>query len=223
MPAFDVALADGAQMVELDVWLTSDGVPVVHHDGVVGSRRTPIGQITRADLISRAATPPIPALADVLAWARGRIGVYVDLKGPATAAPVAQLVRELRVAPDVVVGARDPDLVAGVRDAGPEIPTSILRDETEPEALLRTGLELGVDYLHPCWKEAAPEPHRLLPLQLVDRIHGAGLGVITWDEDRPLELEALVAVGPDAICTNSPASLAAILRATASTPCDPWS
>ena len=50
--AFQLALQMGATGLETDIWLTSDQVPVLDHDGLVGSllRRKPIAKILRAEL-----------------------------------------------------------------------------------------------------------------------------------------------------------------------------
>jgi len=52
LEAFRLALRLGATGLESDVWLTSDGVAVLDHDGVVGSRlrRRPIAEVARSQL-----------------------------------------------------------------------------------------------------------------------------------------------------------------------------
>src|SRR5207248_9246873 len=83
LAAFSAALDEGADLVELDVWLSADGVPMVHHDEHIGELgAVPITSLTQAELASGAAY--IPSLQDVFTWAEDRIGVYVELKGPDT-------------------------------------------------------------------------------------------------------------------------------------------
>lgn len=50
--AFALALKLGASGLESDVWITSDGVPVLDHDGTVGSvlRKRKISEVARRDL-----------------------------------------------------------------------------------------------------------------------------------------------------------------------------
>src|SRR5882672_12730752 len=62
LESFRLALRLGATGLESDVWLTSDGVAVLDHDGVVGNRlrRRPIASVTRS-----ARTRHIPTLADL--------------------------------------------------------------------------------------------------------------------------------------------------------------
>ena len=61
--AFELALRLGATGLESDVWITSDGVPVLHHDRVASGRvrRRAIAETRRDDLpdwIPSLAEPP---------------------------------------------------------------------------------------------------------------------------------------------------------------------
>src|SRR5919112_5129667 len=64
--AFDNGLALGADGLELDVHLSSDGVVVVHHDRLL-DRTTALRGPIAARMASELARAGIPALADVLA------------------------------------------------------------------------------------------------------------------------------------------------------------
>ena len=63
LPAFALAVKLGATGLESDVWLTRDGVAVLDHDGVVGSRlrRRSIKDVDSADL-----PPHIPTFEQLL-------------------------------------------------------------------------------------------------------------------------------------------------------------
>ena len=58
LDAFRLALRLGATGLESDVWLTSDGIPVLDHDGVVrsGLRRRRLPDVRRADLAEHVVT-----------------------------------------------------------------------------------------------------------------------------------------------------------------------
>ena len=62
----------------------------------------------------------------------------------------------------------------------------------------------GAQYVHPAWENKAPEPHRLLTAEWLDRVRAAGLGIICWHEERPSEIAALRRLGVDGICSNAP-------------------
>ncbi len=79
LAAFRRALAGGAGGLESDVWLTADGVPVLHHDGVLGSpgRRRRIGDLPAAQLPDW-----LPNLADLYATCGSDFELSLDLKDP---------------------------------------------------------------------------------------------------------------------------------------------
>ena len=96
LEAFRLGLKLGATGLESDVWLTSDGVPVLEHDGFVRHRfsKRPIGEVRRAQLPSF-----VPSLQDLLETCGSQYHLSLDLKGPDTAEPVLSVVRES--APDL--------------------------------------------------------------------------------------------------------------------------
>jgi len=85
LEAFRLALRLGATGLESDVWLTSDGVAVLDHDGVVrsGVRRRPIAEVAR-----RALPDHIPTLEELYEVCGTSVDVSLDVKDPAAAASV---------------------------------------------------------------------------------------------------------------------------------------
>ncbi|TFG73800.1 MAG: hypothetical protein E4H27_00025 [Anaerolineales bacterium] len=92
LASFKRAYQDGADVVEMDVRLTSDGQVVVIHDAML-ERTTngtgPVSQMTLAELKrldagawfdAGYAGEPIPLLDEVLDWAKGKIGLMIELK-----------------------------------------------------------------------------------------------------------------------------------------------
>jgi glycerophosphoryl diester phosphodiesterase len=67
---------------------------------------------------------------------------------------------------------------------------------------------IHVDYVHPCWEGRAPQPHTLLTPEWVERVHGAGLGIVCWHTEDPAEIAALREAGVEAICSDTPDRLA---------------
>jgi glycerophosphoryl diester phosphodiesterase len=81
LPAFERAIAVGADFVELDVQVSGDGALVVFHD-VDLDRLTPLDGPLRKRSLAELREHAIPTLEDVLALTRGRIGVMAELKSP---------------------------------------------------------------------------------------------------------------------------------------------
>ncbi len=92
LAAFHRALAGGVGGLETDVWLTADGVPVLHHDGVFG----PHGRRRRISETPAAGLPGwIPSLPDLYVACGNDFELSLDLKDPpATTAQAARAVIE---------------------------------------------------------------------------------------------------------------------------------
>src|SRR5260370_21249951 len=78
--AFELALRLGATGLESDVWLTSDGIAVLDHDGVVktGLRTRPISAVSTAGLPSH-----IPTLASLYETCGTDYAFSLDVKDEA--------------------------------------------------------------------------------------------------------------------------------------------
>ena len=79
LEAFELAVRLGAGGLESDVWLTADGVPVLDHDGVVGSRfrRRAISTVDRASLPAH-----VPSLAELYDAVGTEHELSLDIKDP---------------------------------------------------------------------------------------------------------------------------------------------
>lgn len=220
--AFALAMAQGADGVELDVWRCSTGEVVVIHDAdaarVSGAplrvRDTPLAALRGLDVGAwkgeRFRGERIPLLAEVLEALPGAV-VNVELKSKgrdvALAPAVARVVAGARAADRVIVSSFDYRLVAAFRAAAPRIPVGLLFDAEHPWRL-RTALArrlMSAEALHP--------DRRLATAARVSAWAARGLGVNVWTVDDPAEAVALGAAGASAIITNVPARVREAVRA----------
>jgi glycerophosphoryl diester phosphodiesterase len=198
----------GADMVEVDLQASADGVLVALHDadlsrttsgrGMVYART--LAELKRLDVGGER----IPTAEEVIECCLVHdLGIYFELKMAFAAETIPALITRHALHDRVIVSSFRPDWLADVRAADVGVATSILFGSThvDPVALARAA---GAQYVHPCWEYKAPEPHRLLTAEWLARVRTAGLGVISWHEERPSEIEALSRLGLDAICSNAP-------------------
>lgn len=114
---FQQAVADGADILETDLWLTSDGVIVCHHDrtlervtdGAGAISELPFAEVARArvsrsDYGSFEVSDAIPTLAQLLAAVPAEVGLALELKDPQF---------ESSEAARVLISAIEPRIVAG--------------------------------------------------------------------------------------------------------------
>lgn len=207
--AFEAALAEGADAIECDVQRTRDGVLVIRHDLAMGNRL--VAECAAAEI--EAADAGLIRLAELLDWTRqAGIGVLVEVKDPACAVAIGEMVAASPWRDRIVIGGFHGPALAAVKARIPEIQTSLMMGSVvTPEDLVRLAVAYRADGVHPCWENRSPHPHRLLDAGAIALLRRARLAITLWHEERESELRALVALRPDAICTNTPAILRSIV------------
>ena len=221
LAAFTLARDMGADGVELDVQLSSDGVPVVFHDYDLSrlfNIRTklsamPLGELKRLRLGDDGT---IPTLEEALDVTRG-LGVNIELKGEGW--PTGRLERtvltcmkRMKTTERVIVSSFNPLMLANVRAyaalRGWQVKTAFLFDPRSRRRWLRNasaGYILRTDALNPCRDAVNAES--------VARWHRSGFGVMVWTVNEPDEMKTMLSHGVDAIITNFPDRLVAVRSA----------
>jgi glycerophosphoryl diester phosphodiesterase len=214
--AFDAAVASGADLVEFDVRMTIDRVPIVMHDADV-SRRTDgtgfvheltLAEVKRLDAGSRA---EVPTLREVLDLLSGRAGVDIEIKNlpgePGFEAPdesaVEATLRELEssaFAGDVLLTSFNWHSIERVKAVRPDVATGFLTTAAiDARAALVYARSAGHEFVLP---QAAAVFEA--GAAFVTEAHLDGLRVGTWTVDDPEEIDRLFALGVDAVATNDP-------------------
>ncbi len=200
LPAFARAIELGADGIELDTHITSDGVVVVHHDAVPRGD-TPSRHLAgrgfsalTADEVRTFRFPDgsgIPTLDETLDLVGDRAILYVELKGRHIEREVQQRMRARPVR--YALHSFDHAAVKRVRALPGDIRAGVLTCSylLEPERVLAAAD--AIDY----WQS-----EDLVDEALVDRVHAAGGRVIVWTVNRPEQAAALAAMGVDGICTD---------------------
>jgi glycerophosphoryl diester phosphodiesterase len=151
LEAFELGLRLGATGLESDVWLTSDGVPVLDHDGVVriGRRKRSIGQLRRDQLPEH-----LPELGDLLARCGSDYHLSLDLKDVRAGAAAITTVRH--TAPDMLprlwLCDHDVERLARLREVSPDVKlvnsTRLHRLREGPERRAATLSTRGIDAIN---------------------------------------------------------------------------
>lgn len=191
------AAALGADWVETDVRITSDGVLVLAHDDKVQSLEvagSTFGQL-------RKAWPPLATLEEGLE-AAGGIGVNLELKAPV---PDQQIFVEKIAA--AAAGFGGPVLVSSfflpvlhaAAEAMPQFDAGVLTGYTyDPDGMLAisTARDGGYPVALPQVQAAGAET--------VAAAHAAGLRIITWTVNSTERIRELAGWGIDGIITDEP-------------------
>lgn len=212
--AFDLALSQGCDGVELDVQLTRDGVAVVHHDWTVDRTTDGNGEISNLTAAALAALDAgswfapafagqrVPTLAAVLRRIPERVIVNVELK----ARPQDRPGLEEAVLAVLETAGRDKNLIVSSFNhlclrrlcrLAPQIPLGLLYEGVllDPwDYAERQGISLYS--LHPEQEYVAAD--------FVAQAHRKGLKVACWTVNCPSRAAELDRMGVDAIITNYP-------------------
>lgn len=213
MAALEAGLAGGADILELDVQLTADQQVILFHDVDLAQKTGAGGKIsdhTAAFLQTldagscfdpAFAGERMPLLADVLAWAKGRVPLMIELKhgpvfDPELDRRTVALITDFDMADEVVLTSFDQFALARVKEMHPGIAASFIYvgRVLNPLALVDG---LAVDALSPATD--------FLTQEEVQQIQAAGYacspGGFWWD------YPTLLAWGVDSISSNDPASV----------------
>lgn len=212
--AFELAIEGGADMAELDVYLSADCELVVSHDDELHrltGRAVRVGELTADELgrLDLGAGQGVPRLTEVFALARGRLGIYVELKGAGTGRALGELVRGGgAVDVELIGGSFAQRLVAELQAAAPSVPRCMLFRPTTLEDMLAVARELGLAYVHPCFRRADGRLDPPVDRPLVDALHAAGLKVMTNHTNDAAEARYFASIGVDVIASDDPRVLA---------------
>ena len=196
MSAFRKAAELGADMWEIDIRVTADGVPVVHHDEAISTGQA-LRAMSRDDL--RSELPDCPDLGEVIALAAEKgAGLYADIKDEGATLDTLALLRDAAIEP-VILGAFSQDIVRTLNDAGCPYPVA---------GLVPVGADPHVhaedaDIIHLCW-EHLPRPQDTLTPELFARAFAGGKQVVLWHEEDPDRMRILREKPVTGICSDMP-------------------
>jgi glycerophosphoryl diester phosphodiesterase len=223
LAAFAAAIAAGADAIELDVHLTRDRQLVVIHDDTLVRTTDGRGEVADHTLrelkrldAGRWFSPQftgerVPALAEVLDLARGRIALNIELKsGPRLPYTIEQLADRTW---DEVRSQGMDGQVCFSSFAPAALERILGHDACQPVALITarpwcTPEEAGLGRLYPGLNCLS----RQLNPDNVGRAHAAGTRVQAWTVNTRPAMRRLIALGIDGIITNRPDRLIRILE-----------
>jgi glycerophosphoryl diester phosphodiesterase len=201
MKSFALACEMRADMIELDVHLTSDGAAVVNHDPVFRHTDPPAGKIREMTLeqvrVLRFQGEPIPALEEVIEYIKPRgVGLNIECKVVEAAPEVVRLVRRHAFEKMTLVSSFIPRALAEVKKCDPAIGTGYLTPPVlSPFGLPRARL-LGCESINPNKAQ--------VNRAFVAAARKLGLKIFPWTVNDEKTMRRFITLGVDGIITNKP-------------------
>ena len=234
LAAFRKAIDAGADGIEFDVRLSSDGIPVIIHDETL--RRTALRSERVVDLTAeelqntdagswfaiarRLSTneygdEKIPTLEQLLDdFSSNNALLYLEIKCapfelPRIVDATAHLIETHSVADRTIVECFDLAVIEAIKRRAPSLKTAALFEPSiaNPGALI-SGQKLVALTLAAGADEIALH-HRLANKRAVEAARKAGLRVVVWTVDDPGWIKRSNEVGIDCLITNDPARMVA--------------
>ena len=219
--SFETALERGADVLELDVHMSSDGHVVVSHDAtgerVFGVKR-PISATRYADIKGWQVRGPRgeryepAALAEVLeAFPHAALNVDVKQEKPDMLPVLLDLIMGYAAEERVLLTSFNASTLKRIRTLGYQGPLGMSRRDA---ALFLLGPRVP-RLLPRCGAQRLQIPTRWGRINLatrgyIEKAHAAGMKVDYWVVNNPLEAEHLLDLGADGIVTDDPEAIAQI-------------
>jgi len=218
LPAFELAIEQGADMIETDLHRTRDGAVVITHDerleGLGGHGEIADATLDELRVLDAGGGARVPTLDEVLDGFGARIAWNLELKRgtradyPGLEAAALEAVERHALLARTLFSSFHDAVLARLRSRSPGARIGLLVSRRHAGAMLERARALGAEALHP---EAS-----LVGPGLVDAAHAVGLAVLPFTVDEPDSMRRLLGMGVDGLFTNHPDRLRGILAAARS-------
>lgn len=225
--AINSAIDLGVDMVEVDVRLTKDGIPILMHSDRVDDTTSGSGlvkDLTWDEFLTldagswrgpEFAGQSVCSLEETLDSAAGRVALNLDIKVPEAAEPTVIAATEAGACGRVVISGCTEPGVRRVGNLANGISTLLNLDEllagidpAEAPAIALRSIDLAVDL----GAAAINVPHALVDANLVERARNAGIGVWAFTIDDKARFAELMDIGVDSLTTNWPERMLPLAR-----------
>lgn len=210
LPAFREAAKKGLKMIELDVQLSMDGIPVVFHDDNlerIAGRKEKVQELTADELLSLANAPSLESV-----FADQEVVPYINVeiksrsvKDQRLAKAVAEVVKKVGVQKRIIFSSFNPATLRVLWQELPEVPRALLAtdDDNDPDSAI---------YLRKLWLGGFAHAHmlnldkKMITPSLLKRLKERNIPVAVWTVNDSAAAELLINKGVVSIISDRPES-----------------
>jgi len=213
LPAYELAIEQRADMIEIDLHRTRDGATVIAHDeelsGLGGKGEIAAATLAEVRALDAGGGERVPTLDEVLDRFGERIPFNLELKRGSSASyeglerAALDAVRKRGLLEQTLFSSFFDPVLERLRALAPEARLARLFSPRDPERPLERARAVGAEAINP-WRG-------LLQPELIEAAHAEGLAVYVFTVDEEQEMRSLLDLGVDGIFTNFPDRLRALL------------
>ncbi len=207
LKAFRIAADLSAEMWELDVRLSADGVCVVVHDDDlthIAGHKLCVSETSWQD-ISAIQLPEeqcIPRLEQIIELARQTgCGLYIEIKSAGAGLLAWEILQDAQFR-FACLASFNVNWINELREHSCDYPLGVLVPANVDPFTYLNGV--SADIVHLCWRNASENPHELLTNKLLDSLQKQNIQLVLWHEERLHVLAALWKKQFLGICSNRP-------------------
>ncbi len=198
--SFETALRMGADMIELDIQQTADGHIVCIHDEEVDRTTDGHGNVCELTYdqiraLDAGSGQRIPLLTEVLDFAKGKIGVNIEIKAPNIEERALKMVKERNMLGEVIFSSFLHKSLVKVKSLEPRAFTAVLYS-SEMDDVVTYAKGLGADAINPLFF--------ILDEETIRTAHEAGLRVYPWTLNDEEFITEYVRLGVDGVISDMP-------------------
>jgi len=198
LASFEKAIALGVDMIELDVWLSSDKIPMVIHDETIDRTTSKMGLVTDYNA-KELQHLGIPTLRDVFELVDNRCEINVEIKTfSATQAVLNLIAKNTFNQSKILISSFDWNALQEVRFHDEDIRIGVLTE---------TDLDLAMAFAKFIKAEAIHPYYHLLTAENVEKIKEKGFKVFPWTINNPTAITFVKSLEVDGIITDFPERL----------------
>jgi len=213
LPAYELAVAQGADMIEIDLHRTRDAAVVITHDenlaGLGGRGEIADASLAEVRALDAGGGERVPLLGEVLDRFGPRIAFNLELKRgtraeyPQVEAEALAAVESRRILARTLFSSFYDPVLARLRELSAAARIALLLSPQDAERPLERARRLGAEAINP-WRG-------MVSRELVEAAHAEGLAVYVFTVDEVDEMKRLLGLGVDGLFTNFPERMRALV------------
>lgn len=228
--AIQLALKMEADMIEIDVHLSKDGIPVIIHDETLNRTTNGKGEVKNFNVedlkkldagkwfSDKYIGEKIPTLEEVITLIKGKCILLIEIKHGSSIYPniektVLEIIHDKKAEKECIIQSFECEVLDNLRKLNCPVEIQKLVTGNVPFLPLHIDSKLKFGSIYQYQKVSAINPNfKFVNTNAVNKIHASGKKIFTWTVNEEQEMKRMIEYGVDGIITNFPEKLKAILH-----------